>query len=171
MSVTFLPGKKSFIEDMSVWDFNIHRTFWGSKDVVERKLKICFDFSFILKNWGKKRRKNLIFLLLFDPQMRFSLSLKKKRHLDDCAFLRVVSGQWPLCRLRDFSVWSMLVMLQNLAYMLSESSYIKRGNVARFPNSKSITKQSWKYEWRNFGKKIDSKQSIRLTQKKRKNWK
>ena len=146
MSVTFLLGKKSFIEDMSVWDFNIHRTFWGSKDVVERKLKSCFDFSFILKNWGKKRRKNLIFLLLFDPQMRFSLSLKKKRHLDDCAFLRVVSGQWPLCRLRDFSVWSMLVMLQNLAYMLSESSYIKRGNVARFPNSKSITKESWKYK-------------------------
>ena len=57
MSVTFLLGKKSFIEDMSVWDFNIHRKFWGLKDVVERKLKSCFDFSFILKNWEKKREK------------------------------------------------------------------------------------------------------------------
>ena len=72
MSVTFLLGKKSFIEDMSVWDFNIHRKFWGSKDVVERKLKSCFDFSFILKNWGKKRRKNLIFLLVWPANEIFA---------------------------------------------------------------------------------------------------
>ena len=104
MSVTFLLGKKSFIEDMSVWDFNIHRKFWGLKDVVERKLKSCFDFSFILKNWGKKRRKNLIFLLEWPANEIF-------------AFLEENPTLAPLCSLAR-SLWSKaFVPIERLFYL------------------------------------------------------
>ena len=50
----------------SCCDLNIHRNFWGSKGVVERKLKSFFNFSFIAK-MREKREKNSIFLLVFKP--------------------------------------------------------------------------------------------------------
>ena len=125
MSVTFLLGKKSFIEDMSVWDFNIHRKFWGLKDVVERKLKSCFDFSFILKNWGKKKEKKSNISFTFWPANEIFAFLEQKPTLG----LFCISAR---------SLWSVAsVPIEGLfflkhacrasnpcVYMLSESSYM-----------------------------------------------
>ena len=72
---------------IGVCDLNIHRNFWGSKGVVERKLKSFFNFSFIAKNWGKKREKNSIFLLVFNPQMRSSLYWNKTQYFHSRANL------------------------------------------------------------------------------------
>ena len=61
MSITLLKKNR---EDRSMCDFNIHRNFWGSKGVVESKLKNFFNFSYIVEIEGEKREKRLIFLLV-----------------------------------------------------------------------------------------------------------
>ena len=77
LSIILLLEKKA---SWKIWvcEFNICPKFRGSKDVVESKLKGSFELSFIVKNWGKKKRgKNSIFLLFFNPQMRFSVFKNK----------------------------------------------------------------------------------------------
>ena len=47
------------LKKIEVCDLYIHRNLWGSKGVVERKLKRFFNSSFVAKKWGEKNEKKL----------------------------------------------------------------------------------------------------------------
>ena len=131
---------------------NIHRNFWGSKGVVERKLKSFFNFSFIAKNWGKKREKNSIFLLVFNPQMRSSLYWNKIQYFHSRANLcrDCAEGIMPVS---SSFLRSMLCMLYLLAHM-SFSTYhnLFSWKLSVFKEATASPKKILE-KWRNFGKK------------------